>query len=128
MHWDNLRECSQQGYLRDDSRGDEGTNEKRTVGDDHLHVALVKGRGMLAAGDLVELGMLPPTGRRLLFPLGGWRRRRRAGSPRSHWSSTLCGAGELAHGGRLLGCRGGVYDVTDGQIAAVEGRWGRAVV
>lgn len=65
---------------------------------------------MLAAGNLVELGMLPLAGRRnLLLGLREGRGGCRVGSPGSSWGMALGCPGELAHVGWLLGGCSNVY-------------------
>lgn len=102
---ENLRERAQQRYLGDDRGCKETSQQERAIRDNHPHVALVERGCVLAAGDFVELGMLPPSWRSFLLSLSRRSRRRRYGCARCEGGRALRGPGELAHGGALLGGR-----------------------
>jgi len=57
--WVDIRSILQQLHLRGDGITVHGEEEQASVGGNCAHVALVKGGGILAARDLIELGVLP---------------------------------------------------------------------
>lgn len=76
----------------------EGHGEETGVGDNGPDVALVKGGGVLAAGDFVELGVLPGAVGRVQLGRGRWRgrggvRRRRGSGGERHGGCSAVAAG-----------------------------------